>query len=66
MLQINAHVTWRVRRSCGDGGMILELDPPSDTIQLDELDTDNTDLVAVRIYRWMVNLGCRLPIGVTL
>jgi hypothetical protein len=66
MLRINAHTTWRVReivrRWRSELGMAQEW--PAAT--LDDLDVDETDLLAVRIWRWLVRPRRRLPIGMTL
>jgi hypothetical protein len=41
----------------------MALDWPA--AELDDLDVEETDLLAVRIWRWLVRPTRRLPIGVT-
>ncbi|WP_219413451.1 hypothetical protein [Pseudonocardia nigra] len=66
MLRINAHTTWRIREIMRRWRAETGLTPDAPTATLDDLDVEATDRLAVRIWRWLVNPGRRLPIGTTL
>jgi hypothetical protein len=66
MLRVNAHTTWRVREIMRRWRTEVGLTARSPMAALDWLDTDDSDRLAVRIFRWLVNPTRRLPTGVTL
>jgi hypothetical protein len=66
MLRVNAHTTWRVREITRRWRTEIGLTAASPTADLDELDTNNFDGLAARIYQWLINPRRRLPTGVTL
>src|SRR6266511_1540308 len=66
MLRVNAHTTWRVREVVRRWRAEMGLTARSPMAAVDGLDTDHVGWLAVRIFRWLVNPGRRLPTGVTL
>jgi hypothetical protein len=66
MLRVNAHSTSRVRQIVRRWRTDMGLAAQSYSEALDALDTDATDWLAVRIWRWLVNPGRRLPTGAKL
>jgi hypothetical protein len=66
MLRVNAHTTWRVREIVRRWRSDIGVAPGVSAKMLDDLDTDHVDLLAVRIWRWLVRPSRRLPIGLTL
>ncbi len=66
MLRINAHTSWRVREIVRRWRGDLGLGPQSLRQACDGLDSDATDWLAERIWRWLVNPARRLPTGATL
>jgi hypothetical protein len=66
MLRINAHTTWRVREIVRRWRSDLGVAPGDSVAVLDDLDVDDVELLAERIFRWLVKPSRRLPIGRTL
>lgn len=66
MLRVNAHTTWRVRELVRRWRAEVGVAPDADVDALDELDLDEVDWLAVRIFRWLTHPTRRLPIGATL
>ena len=66
MLRINAHSTWRVRQIIRRWRVEVGLAAQAPVDALDAIEVDQTDRLAVRIWRWLVNPNRRLPTGATL
>ena len=66
MLRINAHTTRRVREIIRRWRTEMCLAPQAPSTLLDYLEVDAITWLAVRIWRWLVNPGRQLLIGITL
>jgi hypothetical protein len=66
MLRINAHTTWRVRGIVRRWRADMGLATSAPAGALDSVGVEATDLLGLRIWRWLVNPARQLPIGCTL
>jgi hypothetical protein len=66
MLRINAYSTWRVRQIIRRWRAEVGLTARSRVDALDAIEVDDTDRLAVRIWRWLVNPSRQYPTGTTL
>jgi hypothetical protein len=66
MLRINAYSTWRVRQIIRRWRVEVGLTARSRVDALDAIRVDDTDRLAARIWRWLVNPSRQLPTGTTL
>jgi len=66
MLRVNAHTAWRVREVMRRWRAEMGLTARSPMAAVHGLNPDHVEWLAVRIFRWLVNPGRRLPTGVTL
>ncbi len=66
MLRINAHSTWRVQQITRRWQAEVELAAQSHVDALDAIEVDQSDRLAFRIWRWLVNPNRQLPTGSTL
>ena len=66
MLRINAHSTWRIRHVIRRWRKDIGLTLHPDIDALDAIEVDDTNRLAVRMWRWLVNPSRRLPTGATL
>jgi hypothetical protein len=66
MLRVNSYSTWRVRQIIRRWRTEVGLAAQSRGGALNAIDVDDTDRLAVRIWRWLVNPHRRLPNGMTL
>src|SRR5450631_390652 len=66
MLRLNTHATWRVRGIVRRWRAEVGLAAGASAAVVEDLDVDATELLSVRIWRWLVNPHRQLPVGCTL